>query len=157
LLGIFKRCSALVAFCLLVGGAKAGVAAVHSWAEVSEDGSRLLVVQAPREDAGEPEIELPDGRIVNLRTDFEASGLYAIDRLEPIWAFEDGAKIYNTRSSADMDYVVCINGGAPRGPAAVRLFHEGKLFKEIAHHQLVKRFKEAHWLPLNKHLSSSLV
>jgi hypothetical protein len=116
--------------------AMASVTAMNSYAQVSEDGTRILVMVSPAVEydtiTHPVPFFLPDGRTVSIRDTFVKSGCYDAGTLAPLWQVEWYDFPYCLRWSPDFSSVVRLNprGIEPDNDWALAFYHDGQLIKE---------------------------
>ena len=122
--------------------------APKSFAEISPDGTRLLVRLHPsaRGDVAES-LALPDGRVVELRNQFKTSGIYDLKTFQRVaeidWFVTD--MLWND----DFSSIAASNEFDAHYPGdwALAFARNGKIIKKYASDDLLTAFKNKKWLP----------
>ncbi|RYD35060.1 MAG: hypothetical protein EOP86_09465 [Verrucomicrobiaceae bacterium] len=126
--------------------ASAMISSSRSYARLSSDGKRLLVMTTGKSMPHEWKREifrLPDGRELALSEIFRKSGVYEVGSLAPVWQVDWYAYEINLRVSPDLDSMAVVFGHALQYPEepALSFFHQGKPIREYGCHQLLGRLR----------------
>jgi hypothetical protein len=140
-----RRFLMLLLLCL-VQRASAKTLSSRSYAQISEDGRRLLVMTTgkPSREYGEPKpFKLPDGRDVILEAAFQKSGVYELATLAPVWQVDWYCYQKNLAVSPDLDSLVRVNDHAlteGTGPG-LEFFNKGLSVKRYRSNELLKTLR----------------
>jgi hypothetical protein len=139
----------MVGWCALAGEAQGHISAQNSYAKVSQDGKRLLVMVAPRskyDTEALPPFVLPDGQTLVLRDVFGKSGCYERDALKPIWQVEWYEFEHELKGSPDFSRIARRNLHAYPDREALIFYENGKEIKRYQYQDLVRNLSSRYFL-----------
>jgi hypothetical protein len=142
----------LIGWIALTGPAMGKISARNSFAKLSPDGKRLLVMVAPDAKGDQARLKpfvLPDGRSLMLRDTLGKSGCYETDTLKPVWQVEWHVFESDLQTSPDFSHVVFRNMHAFPDRVALIFYENGQEIKRYHYQELMRHFSGSPFLFLN--------
>jgi hypothetical protein len=139
---------AIVVVNTVVPHALALISAPNSSAQISDDGTRILVMLSP--DVAQdrtPTFALPDQRVLVLHQVFPSSGVYHLPGFEPVWQGDWFAQSWDLWCSGDLRFLVRRNRFGYQSDWAIAFYDNGKLVRSYACAELLTGLSRAACLP----------
>ena len=142
--------AAFMLLAALLDSGWAGMSACNSFARLSQDGMRILVMRNPQAegDRSKP-FTIPDGRAIDIRDTFPKSGVYDSSTLHPIWQVDWSSLENELRWSADFSDLVRLNIHGLDSDWALRFYNEGRLVKSYPCTYLLTRLRNHFVIPFS--------
>jgi hypothetical protein len=128
------------------------ISAPTSHAQLSTDGSRILVMVSPDadyENAHPSTATLPDGRVVRIRDAFSKSGCYDATTLVPLWQVDWFSLTPDLLASADFADVARRNRFGLDSDWGLAFYHNGRLVRRYDCKYLLTGLRQKYFLPFS--------
>ncbi len=139
----------ILGWCALAGEALGSISVPTSFAKVSQDGKRLLVMVArkSRYDTHAPvPFVLPNGRALELRETFGKSGCYETDTLKPLWQVEWFEFDDELKCSPDFSHLARRNMFACPDGVALTFYENGREIQHYQYQELLRNLASRYFL-----------